>query len=276
MTNHQILASDLPFRFDGLEDRYGTIRFAELVCPGVYYISAVIDETRPYVDSEYYVVMESSPVISSAAHTYGTPLPAYPQALLYSIDDYFDKGRHIVKYEIDKYLLEQREPLPKGETLLEDRVRGMEVCPEYFGEFPIPAETPWGAPVRHDRLWNGLYWLETEQVGGLAIAYPYCEELFEQTKALATLLENDRERGIENTCGYRFYPYNTSCFPLFEMRTYAEDAWGSKINYAALKNAILETFSAYAQIYNDLFPRNRRILPSPGAGTEFYHFQKAQ
>lgn len=50
----------------------------------------------------------------------------------------------------------------------------MEVCPEYFGEFPIPDETPLGEPIRWETLWNGLYWLETRDAGWvLAISLPH-------------------------------------------------------------------------------------------------------
>lgn len=93
---------------------------------------------------------------------------------MYSTEDYFNKPRWVVTYEIHKYLVDQGIPLPDGESLAEDRVRGMEVCPEYFGEFPVPVETPWGPILQYDKLWNGIYWLETAEAGwALALAFPF-------------------------------------------------------------------------------------------------------
>ena len=279
MENNQIPISELPFSFNGLEAEYGTIHYAERICPGVYYISAATSMIRPYIGSEYYVVTEDSPAISPSARAYGTPLPANPKLLLYHMDDCFDKGRHVVGYEVHKYLVEHGCPLPENESLLADQVWGREVCPEYFGEFPIPEETPWGIPVRHEKVWNGLYWLETESMGWvLAIAYPYCEDLYDQTKALAALTRYDLENGIENTYGYRFYPYALSPLPLFELWAYAQETWGGQINYAALKNVILETFPDYAKerYKGSALTEDVMIQPSPGAGIEFYHFSPDQ
>lgn len=275
MKNNQIPISKLPFSFDGLEREYGVIHYAEQLCPGVYYISAAAKGIRPYVGSEYYVVTGDAPAISPAARAYGTPLPANPGVLLYPLDDCFDKGRRVVEYEIHKYLVEHGCPLPEGESLRADQVWGMEACPEYFGEFPVPEETPWGAAIRHEKIWNGLYWVESEGLGWvLAIAYPYCEDLLDQTRALASPTEYDLENGIENTFGYRFYSYALSLLPLFELWAYAQDTWADRINYAALKNAILETFPDFAQeLYNaSARTEDRLIQPTPGAGTEFYHF----
>lgn len=277
--NNQIPISELPFTFHGLEAEYGRIHHAELMCPGVYYIASAISESRPYIGSEYFVVTEDSPAISPAARSYGTPLPTAPGVLIYDIDGCLNQGRLVVEYEVHKYLVEQGYSLPESESLLADRVWGMEGCPEYFGEFPIPAETPWGVPLRCERLWNGLYWLETENAGWvLAIAYPLCEDLYEQTLNLATLTEHDRENGIETTLGYRYYTCELSPLPLFELWAYAEETWAGKIDYAALKNAILESFPDFAQKVYNAFARSEAelILPTPGAGTEFYHFPQAK
>lgn len=113
----------------------------------------------------------------------------------------------------------------------------MEVCPEYFGEFPIPDETPLGEPIRWETLWNGLYWLETRDAGWvLAIAYPMGDDLRDETLELAQLTERDRKSGIDNTCGFRFYRCEASCIPLYELLDYrSKKTWEPKINIPALK-----------------------------------------
>lgn len=273
MDKNQVPISELPFNFDGLESQYGQIKYAELICPGVYYIVTRFNIDRPRFAGEYLVVTEDSPAISPEARGFTIPLPTIPGTFLCAYE-YDCKGRHVVEYEARKYLVEHGASLPEDETPEDSRVYGMEVCPEYFGEFPIPEETPWGVTLRHDRLWNGLYWLETAQAGWvLAIAYPLYSVLFDDTLALGVKARNDREG---KAFGYCFYPYQTSCRPLFEMLPYDEDTWGQKINGKALQNALLDRFPDYGiedeRNSSDL-PAEERILPIPDAGIEFYRFQ---
>lgn len=266
MKRSEVPVSELPFNFRGLEEQYGRINWAESICPGVYYIGTKFSKERPSFGGEYLVVMDDSPAISQKAKAFCTPLPTIPRVFLCEYD-YDSKGRHVVGYEAHKYLAEHGLPLPEEESLEESRAFGMEICPEYFGAFPVPEKTPWGPVLRHDRLWDGLYWLETKQEGWvLAIAYPLCTILFDDTRAF----------GIqEEKYGYRFYLYRTSCRPLFEMLPYGEDTWGQKIDGAALQNALLENFPDYGAEDDrnspDL-PPEERILPIQGAGTDFYHF----
>lgn len=272
----QTPVSALPFCFDGLEDEYGPIQYAEILCPGVYFIVAKAGKNEfPPFSREYLAVTEDSPAISSQARAYGAALPTVPKVWLYDYD-YFSKGKHIVEYEAHRYLAEQGIPLPRDCSLIEDRSFGMEVCPEYFGEFPIPTETPWGAVLRHDRLWNGLYWLETAAAGWtLAVAYPFCGGLWSDTLELAALMEYDRANGIENTCGYRFFTYESSCLPLYKLEFGEENPWTEKIDDAALQNAILNYFPQYGSgdgHSGPCFSMDEQIQPTPGAGTDFYSF----
>lgn len=266
---------ELPFDVHAIEDQYGLIVSAEVICPGVYYIGTKGGKTNPFFAEEYIVVMEDSPAISPEARTYGEPLPIIPKAYLYDCD-YSCKGRHVVMYEAHKYLVEHGLPLPEGKSLECDKAYGAEVCPEYFGEFPIPSETPWGAVLRHDRLNNGLYWLETAEAGWvLAIAYPLCSGLWPATLDLAALNEYDRENGIDNTCGYRFYTYDVSCLPIFEMIDLEEESWVSRIDRAALHNTVLRSFPNYGLGDGERSPKfeeEDQIVPTPDAGTDFYHF----
>ncbi|MBS6217602.1 MAG: hypothetical protein KH704_11850 [Clostridiales bacterium] len=272
MEYDKIPISELPFTFHGLEDQYGQINHAEAICPGVYYIATKFSSDRPRLGGEYLVVTEDSPAVSPEARAFTTPLPTIPRTFLCDYD-YDCKGRHIVEYEAHKYLVAHDLPLQEYESLEEDRAFGMEVCPEYFGEFPIPEETPWGNVIRHDRIWNGLYWLETAQEGWvLAIAYPLYSVLFEDTLALAAQVDHDQEG---KNYGYRFYTYRTSCRPLFEMLPYDEDTWGQKFDGAALQNALLENFPDYGledERNSPALPAEQRILPVPGVGTDFYLF----
>ena len=272
--NPEIPATELPFNFRGVENQYGSLRDGEMICPGVYYVTTAPCIASPYSCGEYIVVIEGSPAIPFRALAYGTALSTTPKLWLYHVGDYFDKGQHVVVYEAHRYLVEHGLPLPDSYSLPDDKATGMEVCPEYFGEYPVPTDTPWGRPIRHNRLWNGLCWLKTKQAGWvLAVGYSLCSDLPDNVTASGMLTEDDRKRGINNTCGYRFYTYESSCIPIFWLLDYAKDTWAQKTNRAALENAILAFFPRYADAYNNLQPSETyRIKPTPDVGTDFYPF----
>lgn len=266
MVQQQIPISELPFNFDGLEGVYGCIRYAMLECPGVYYIQTGSTSGRPLCGAEYFAVTDGFPAISEKIQSYGIPLQTNPHILLYDCEDYFNQGKAILEYEVHKYLVENGFHLPEGVSLREDEVRGMEICPEYFGEFPVPTETPWGNVLRYDRLWNGLFWLKSEKAGWvLALAYPICDDLSDLVKDLGQLTDYDAKVGIKKTYGYRFYTYKLSCLPIFELSLFAEETWRSKINMAALKNILLDSYPNYAM-------SNSLVSPTPSAGYDFYNF----
>lgn len=82
-------------------------------------------------------------------------------------------GHRIVRYELYKYRLQHGLPLPEQSALRDTAVYGMELHPEYFGPYPVPLHTPRGNTVRHKRLLNGVYWIETDQCRELlAVCYP--------------------------------------------------------------------------------------------------------
>lgn len=273
---HTFPISRLPFHVRSFEEGHGKVRSAEELCPGVYNIRTGPTPPHSFLGSDLIVVMSDSPVIPAAAKAYGTPLKADPKVLVYYDEDYFDKARWVITYEIDKYLAEHDLPLLDDGSLMEDQARGMEVCPEYFGQFPVPAETPWGPPLRYDRLANGVFWLQTAEAGWiLALAYPIGDDLLPKTLEMSVLNPYDRENGIDNTCGFRFFRYEQSCIPLFELLNCTRQPWCDRINIEALKNTVLASFPDYAQEYNQncmeaLQPAE--LLHTPGVGTCFYSF----
>lgn len=273
---HMFPISDLPFHVRSFEKSYGKVHSAEELCPGVYSIRTGPVSPRSFLCSDLIVVMSDSPAIPPAAKAYGTPLKADPKVLVYYDEDYFDAARWVITYEIDKYLAEHDLPLLDGDSLVEVQARGMEVCPEYFGEFPVPTETPWGPLLRFVRLANGVFWLQTAEAGWvLALAYPICDDLLPKTLEMAALNPYDRENGIDHTCGFRFFKYEQSCLPIFELLNCTRQPWCDRINIEALKNAILESFPDYAQEYNQNCIEARQpteFQHTPNAGTCYYLF----
>ena len=155
-----------------LTNELGKILQWEEECPSVYYLGVLSgDENRGGL--EYYVVFEDAP-ISQEVRTMGRRLETGP-AWVYLLDS--EEGpRWAVQYEILKYKTTHGLSLSEGESLREAALYGMELCPDYFGTYPVPPQTPWGFTLRHRPLDNGIYWLETNQCAEvLAVSYPMWE-----------------------------------------------------------------------------------------------------
>lgn len=271
----------LPFDFSSAEDEYGTITYAEEEGPGVFYLGTQRNSGDSIIRSEYIAVLVDASVIPRKALAYGVPVQTTPPILLFEHDDYTDnKGWYVIRYEIHKYLTEHDIPLPEGTSLLEDQVYGMDICPEYFGEFPVPNETPWGPTLNYRYLANGYFWLETAQAGWvLALSCPACDYLMDETLTAAHLLPSDLGDEEENNFEFRFFTYEQSCIPIFEIIESTPHKLAAQINIRALKNVILENYPEYAIRFNiaqrrlnQTCPTDRLFVPAPEEGYNFYSF----
>lgn len=266
----QIPDENVSLHFARFEKEYGPIQQIQEVCPGVYEVATGPSERHSFFGGEYIIVVGDTPAVSPEARTYGIPVPDDPDVLVYDIRQYFSAARCVIQYEIRKYLASPNDSLPQDGSLAEGRVRGMELCPEYFGEFPCPLDTPWGPPVRRMQVTNGIFWLDTRLAGWvLAIAYPLCEDLTDEASDLAILTKYDRQRRIDNTFGFRFFPYGSGSVPLFELSRIEENVlWRKYLDEAALKNAILIFEPGYARWHNSC--DDEAIVETPDAGIDFY------
>lgn len=236
----EIKPENLPFYSSWPEYSFGEIVFSEVMCPGVYYLRTE--------QQEYYAVQSGSKAISKEAKAYGAVVPDCPGILLF--DHLIPKsGKEIIEYEVKRY---QRicEGSPVADfTLHNSAIFGMELYPQYFGEFPVPFSTPLGYTCRHWRIDNGIYWIETDQCKAcLAVSFPYCDEFSSAANELAIQTKDDRREGIDNTLGFLFFPQEASCIPIFELMGIRN--WDKIINKAALMNAIWWHFPEYAAAYN--------------------------
>ena len=210
-----------------------------------------------------------------------------------------DNGHRIVRYELYKYRLQHGLPLPEQSALRDTAVYGMELHPEYFGPYPVPLHTPRGNTVRHKRLLNGVYWIETDQCRELlAVCYPIGQgDLPVMVQEWALQTDYDRTHGIHHTLGYLFFAGRHLCVALFElMQLHRELETNGMVDPAALMNAIWRDNPAYAVVYNleealglhDTFgllmqqvgveqelvgSTEQMIVYSPEAGVTFLRFQ---
>ena len=266
----EIKTTELPFKPEYFEKQHGEIQWVYERCPGVYRIGAKPEKDRRYV-LEYYVVMPGSPAISINTRRYGKPMYGDPNAVVYDCNDYYAKGRYVVDYDVYKYLEDQNIPLPEGESSELSRVLGMEVFPEYFGEFPVPDDTPWGKAKRFIKFKNGIYLLDIPGADMvLAIAYPYCSALSPEVLALASLPEEAAGKGMQTYYGYRFYSYQLSPLAIYELIWEGDEKIAAMVNMDALMNVIATDFPEYADRINSRLENDEdMIAQKPDAGRDF-------
>lgn len=264
----------------------GEIRLCEEECPGVYYLYALPENG---CGKEYYLVLADAP-ISQDARALGRPLKTF-SALIYLFDSE-DGGRSAVQYEVLKYKITHDLPMPEGVSLRDIALYGMELCPDYFGTYPVPPQTPWGYTLRYRPLDNGIYWLETDQcVYVLSVCYPvWSSELPDGLLNIAGKLDHEDEMGN------LFFREDSACIAIWElMRTRSELASLGLIRRVELMNAIWEYHPEYAMGYNAqeqaglneisklLYvlglenrelksPAEHMMVITPGAGTNYIGF----
>lgn len=226
---------------DLLAYELGEIYLWEKQCPGVYYLSI-----KPTIGDggEYYAVLNDAP-ISQDVRAMGRRLENSP-VLVYLIEGE-DGAWAAVEYEMLRYQVQHSLPLPEGKSLREAALYGMEQCPDYFGTFPVPPQTPWGYTLRYRPLDNGIYWIETDQcVEVLTVCHPvWASELPEGLLAIAQNLDHEDEMG------YLYFLRETACVVIWELlRTRSALINAGLIRKAELMNAIWEYHPEYAMGYN--------------------------
>lgn len=220
----------------------------EELCPGVYSLSVQPCLESEYSCGEFYLVLDSAP-ISQEARALGKPLQGI-SALLYPINPPDEGAWTAVMYELCKSGVSYSIPALEGWSLTDAALEGMELCPAYFGPFPVPPRTPWGWTLRHRALANGIYWIETSRVETvLAVCYPIWSTEFSDgvTKAGKQLPHTKDDEDL----GYLFFDCQSSCTAVFELLKVRPE-WLSTgmIRKTELMNAIWEYASMYAVGYN--------------------------
>lgn len=224
-----------------LAQELGEIHRWEEECPGVYYLAALSDTE---IADEYYIVLDNAP-ISQEARALGRPLKC-AHVLAYPLDSE-DGARAAVSYEMLKYKTAHGIPIPECDSLRDTALYGMEQCPDYFGTYPVPPQTPWGYTLRHRPLDNGIYWLEAERcIHVLSVCNPvWVSELSEGLLKLAGKLAHEDELGCV------FFQAGDACVALWELlRTRPELAELGLIRKPELMNAIWEHHPEYAMGWN--------------------------
>ena len=233
-----------------IEKELGTVQMWEQECPGVLYFSVQPDDDTKYC-LEYFVVFEQTS-LSQDALALGKTLDG-TSYLLYPINPPTEGAWTAVMYEICKYRLAHGIQGSDGWSLTSAAAEGMELCPSYFGSFPVPPHTPWGWTLRHKILDNGIYWMETGQGKTvLAVCEPiWTSELPEIVKQAGKTLSCTGADNDEESLHYLFFDNDTSCAALFELLNLRPE-WltNGLIRKPELMNAIWQYCPMYAAAYN--------------------------
>lgn len=230
----------LPF---DLTREIGAVKSVQEFVPGVYYLSA---QKENCAAENFYVVMECA-VIFSAVSGYGQP---HSGLRVYALNE--DAGGwRIVEYELSKCRMSHNRELITEETEREFHRVALFAAgyhPEYFGEYPVPTQTPGGYTLCHRKLENGVYWLETSRCEEmLAVCYPIWNTEFTSIARVAGKpAECDYKQGFGTAMGSLFYSRRTCCVAFYELlRT--RPAWeGTVVDKPALMNAIWKDCPKYA------------------------------
>lgn len=272
----------------------GQILDWEELYPGVYSLTVQPDPDSAYPCSEYYLVLPGAP-ISREALALGRALDGIP-GLLYAIDPPDEGGWTAILYELCKNQSRHGSPPLEGWSLSDAAMEGMELCPSYFGSFPVPPYTPWGWTLRYKALDNGVYWLETSQCETvLAVCHPiWTTELSDGVAQAGKKLAHSKADDVE--LGYLFFEERASCTAIFELlKVRPEWLKTGLIRRPELMNAIWKYAPMYAAAYNaqeqagihdalgmllqmvgaDSKPQGsveNMICVTPGKGTDFIGF----
>lgn len=193
----------------------GEVTDCEELRPGVYYLGVQPDPDSAYPCSEYYLVLPDAP-ITREARALGRPLDGIP-GLLYPIDPPDEGGWTAILYELCKNQFRHGSPAFESWSLADAAMEGMELCPAYFGAFPVPPYTPWGWTLRHKALDNGVYWLETSQCKTvLAVCCQiWSTEFSDGVIRAGKKLPRGKTGDVE--LDYLFFEKGASCAAIFEL-----------------------------------------------------------
>ena len=272
---------EMPFDLKG---EVGQIKMIQEFIPGVYYLSAQKENCGV---ENYYAVMESA-VVFAAVSKYGRQ---FPGLRLYAVSE-DTSGWRIVEYELGKYQMTHNRELVSEEAEQEFHRAALFAAgyhPEYFGEYPVPVRTPRGYTLRHLKLENGVYWLETSQCEEmLAVCYPIWNTEFTSiARVIGEPTEYDSIQGYDKTLGSLFFPRRSCCVAFYELMQ-TRPAWeGTVIDKPAVMNAIWRYLPKYAAMAPGLSEsgwknylskvqteRDRVIRMFPEAGDDFLLFLK--
>lgn len=246
--NQKIELKKLPFDLRDCREEIGLVKSAVMKCPGIYFL-CMYATAENFTGLSFYIVTQDAD-IPSEARSYGQTFPTHPDLLFFQYEGN-DYGYKVIEYEILKFYVKHDLPFREYGDIHAFALYGMEVCPDYFGTFPVPILTPWGYTTRYKALHPGAFWIETSQCKTtVAVSYVMRDDFSDEVFNLAKLTHFDKENGLDKTMGYFFFAENDICLIVFELLNCEENVKKELIDIPALMNAIFLHHPDYALHYN--------------------------
>jgi len=247
----------LPFRLR--EEVWGEIKTAEEEGPGVFYIATQREEDL--LCRELYAVTSSAipDVISEEVIGYGKDCEDV-FLFEYGVEG---SGWDLVKYELLRYRVRHHLPLGVDDSLYSYAVFCIDQYPTYFGSPIPPRNTPWGLTIRHKKVFEGAYFLETDKgIWAFALSYPVWNTVLSDfSQKFGTLCASDEAFGVEEA-RYLYFE-GDSCAPaLYELLNNAQ--YQGILNYITSK----EVLEAHLYAFFPLYAAWHNLVEQSGWGKE--------
>lgn len=126
------------------------------------------------------------------------------------------------------------------EKLLDFRQIGQIDISGYFGAYPPPNETLVGIVEDSIKVFNGVYFAESDREWLLGISDPI---VFSELSIIAQQFGSEMK-------DYRFYDSHTSSIPIFELSDYHKELHNLIVSVPVLHTFLCENFPAYVAVYN--------------------------
>lgn len=193
-------------------EEWGDIVLTEEKAPGVFYLAT--KNGNHLLCREFYAVTEKAVpnIISQEALVYGT---VCRDIRLFEFGE--DNGWELIDYELGRYHMKAG-TASKEQSLYCTALYAAEKYPDYFGGVTPPRYTPEGLVLRVKKVYEGIFFLETEQCRWmLALSYPIWNcDLSEYTQSLGKTCEQDLQAGTEEAA-YLFFSEDVCAPALYEL-----------------------------------------------------------
>ncbi len=193
-------------------EEWGSIVQAEQEGPGVFYLMTK-DEGHTICREFYAVAAKAVPqIISRETLAYGTACGEIHLFEYGKVD-----GWELIQYELERYRLKTGAPA-ELQSLYCTAIYAAEKYPEYFGGVMPPRCTPEGLVLRVKKIYEGIYFLETERCHWmLAVSYPIWNcDLSKYTQRLGKTCAQEQQPGVEEFA-YLYFSEDVCAPAIYEL-----------------------------------------------------------
>jgi len=164
-----------------------------------------------------------------------------------------DENMEIPMYEVLQKRVDACERIRQKalEQMEEIKREGNLRLTDYFGECDPPGTTPEGKADNHQKVRNGIYFVETGDMAYFAVQETVADNFLSPMACVAG----------EKKDGYIYYDLTTSAIPLNELRQVYSEIDSLIVSEDSLKATLVASFPTYLSAYNSIVQEEARIPP---------------